>query len=593
MNLQALETFREDQKHDDKCLTDDKLDFQPSSSLLTPHTNHPRYEILITRKFEMTELCHVFFNRWIKYLYLIIMSIYSFLAGWSYSTVAGSAWSTNLPFNTSSLIQCNDSQFHQSLAPSEAGCLASYRLCILFFAVIVVPLSCLDLKEQGFVQMLLGLLRFFIIASMVLYCLVNLIRGRDSSPQGGSNTTNMVSLFERPLGKDFGQQGSCNSSDSDFVTSFHLKGWLIAIPVFTYAQILHQGVPALTHPIRQKKLLRWFMMAVFATTSLCYMVLGIVVSLWFRSGVQETATLNWVSVWVCRVWACAVSACACVGVCMCGLCACVCACQHDCRCTCAHFTKQHSTFFGVSLTSTVPLPGLACPCSVLARPVTLSLPLASLPVPPPQGTTFIPHPSIPLRILTYLIILFPSLDVCSAYPLVVFTIVNNLYSVFMGRDTTQRVHSYEWAIILVMKVVFAILPIIASLFVTNLVYVLTYAGLMGFFICFFFPTSLQLASQWKCNKVFGALCEAYTPKHRSHSNKDGAKVEEEEEPLLGNGHIQQRLPCHSPNHNPIYLTPYSSQVLSHPVAVCIMGGFGFCLFAFAVASLQYPPGSKC
>lgn len=239
----------------------------------------------------MTELCHIFFNRWVKYLYLIIMSVYSFLAGWSYSTVAGSAWSTNLPFHTDTLHQCNDTQFHLSVAPADAECLASYRLCVLFFAVIVIPLSCMDLKEQGFVQMILGLLRFSIIISMVLYCLAKLIG--DGHSQGLNNTTTAVFTLEQTAD----ELGSSNNSDSDatFVTSFHIKGWLIAIPVFTYAQILHQGVPALTHPIRQKKLLRWFMMAVFATTSLCYMVLGIVVSLWFKSAVLETATLNWVS----------------------------------------------------------------------------------------------------------------------------------------------------------------------------------------------------------------------------------------------------------------------------------------------------------
>ena len=303
---QALETFNEEQKQDKKYAAEDR----PQSALLTPHTEHPRYEILLSRKFEMTELCHIFFNRWVKYLYLIIMSVYSFLAGWSYSTVAGSAWSTNLPFHTGAFNQCSDTQFYQSVAPSDPGCLASYRLCVLFFAVIVVPLSCMDLKEQGFVQMVLGLLRFSIIISMVLYCLANLIRG-DSSPQSGNNATSITaypSSFEWSL--DSNQSGGCNSSasDADFVTSFHIKGWLIAIPVFTYAQILHQGVPALTHPIRQKKLLRWFMMAVFATTSLCYMVLGIMVSLWFKSAVYETATLNWVSKCVC--------VCVCVCVCI-------------------------------------------------------------------------------------------------------------------------------------------------------------------------------------------------------------------------------------------------------------------------------------
>ena len=40
-----------------------------------------------------------------------------------------------------------------------------------------------------------------------------------------------------------------------------------------------------------------------------------------------------------------------------------------------------------------------------------------------------------LRILAYYLIFFPSLDVMSAYPLVVHVLVNNIYIIITGRDT--------------------------------------------------------------------------------------------------------------------------------------------------------------
>ena len=38
-------------------------------------------------------------------------------------------------------------------------------------------------------------------------------------------------------------------------------------------QLLHPGISSLTHPIKQKKGLHWFMAAIFGTTLICYMTL--------------------------------------------------------------------------------------------------------------------------------------------------------------------------------------------------------------------------------------------------------------------------------------------------------------------------------
>ena len=59
-------------------------------------------------------------------------------------------------------------------------------------------------------------------------------------------------------------------------------------------------------------------------------------------------------------------------------------------------------------------------------------------------------------------------------------------------------HSYDGLILVAMRAVVAILPIVCSLFISNLVYILKYGGLVGFLTVFFFPLALQLASQYVC-----------------------------------------------------------------------------------------------
>ena len=261
-------------------------------------SKHPRYEVLLTRKFEPTELCEVFFNRWVKYLYLIVMTVYIFLTGWSYSTVAGSAWASNIPFNTHSLQRCSGNDFHNQLIPSDEGCVNSYRFCLFLFGLIVIPFSLLDLSEQAIIQMILGFLRFFTVGAIVIYTIVRL--AQDGNACLGAEPVTNISLKledELPL-YNYNLSNLTNVTDfydrKDFLFGFNVKGWLVAIPVFTYAFIIHQGIPALTHPIKQKQYLRWLMVAMFSISVFSYLSLGLTASLWFSGTVQETVTLNWV-----------------------------------------------------------------------------------------------------------------------------------------------------------------------------------------------------------------------------------------------------------------------------------------------------------
>lgn len=190
--------------------------------------------------------------------------------------------------------------------------------------------------------------------------------------------------------------------------------------------------------------------------------------------------------------------------------------------------------------------------------------------------------NLSLRILSYYIILFPSIDVISVYPLVVLTMVDNIYTVFFGRDSSQAPKTWKTFFIRMgMKFVAAILPIFVAMAVSNLVTVLKFAGLMGFFICFFIPTTLQLSSQYKCNKTFKPALQQY----KQETLQDTSFSPDE---MPGNSSESAPLISSQIKPSDLYMTPYST-IFSYWPAVVIIGGVGIMLFGLTVSSLFFHP----
>ena len=182
-----------------------------------------------------------------------------------------------------------------------------------------------------------------------------------------------------------------------------------------------------------------------------------------------------------------------------------------------------------------------------------------------------------LQILSYYIVLFPSLDVISAYPLCVLTIANNLYLVFTGKDPDSDERRYAWVLRLLLKFVSSILPLVAGLFIANLVNVLQFAGLLGFSVCYLFPALFQLGSQYQCVKLFGAS----TAGDGDNSDaEDGALLQKEAKKAKRDLFRQWWLTYK----NPLYWTSYSTP-FSHPVAVVAMATVAFTLFVLTIASI--------
>ena len=248
----------------------------------------PNFTVTSSRKFEPSELSQMFMGNIAKYIYLISYGVYTFASSLSYATVAGASWSVEIPFNFTGLQKCDADDFKEHILPTNESCRSTYWLCLFAFACIVVPLSMLELKEQTLFQVIFGLMRFFTIATIIIYAIVHLI------------TEGVITNCDSPIelhntSRKWDKLYNSSRLMEDVVLEFDWRGWMVAIPIMIYSHNLHQGIPSLSHPVREKQYLHYFFHVQFFLNLFMYLLLGMVVPLWYRNCLTETVTLNWVS----------------------------------------------------------------------------------------------------------------------------------------------------------------------------------------------------------------------------------------------------------------------------------------------------------
>ena len=231
------------------------------------------------RKLEINELCALFVGNWARVFFTIIISISVPLILWAYGALAASAWSSNIPFDSSTFGQCDDADFRGHQRPSNERCWNSYALCVLFFGCIVVPLSCMEIKEHKVMQLVLGAVRFVMIVSMSIYSLVGEIEHLECVETRSSRAQPNRTVDE------------CR----EVWTSFHIERWIVVFPVTSYAYILHFAIPTLMQQTRDKKRSGVLVIAVFVVTTCLYVLVGVSVAVRYKDQVVETCSLSWVS----------------------------------------------------------------------------------------------------------------------------------------------------------------------------------------------------------------------------------------------------------------------------------------------------------
>ena len=207
-----------------------------------------------------------------------------------------------------------------------------------------------------------------------------------------------------------------------------------------------------------------------------------------------------------------------------------------------------------------------------------------------QGGFTGPENSLALRILSYYLIFFPSLDVMSAFPLTIHCIVNNIYIIITGRDTSEKPRwKCDWLFRIILRFVAALLPLIAAFGMANLIYILKYAGLFGFAIAVFLPAVLQLHSIYVCNREFRYTTSTATEATPLLVQNDQRVQVKGDDVISTLGVLEFRK-----SSRVHYETPYSRGLLSHPFVVMVILLVGIFLFLMAVTSVGIGPHKiKC
>ena len=236
--MQALESYSTEKKTDSalppplplKDYCGSLIDIHELHKVVYLTSGHPDFKVSRTHLYETSELCEIFFNRWIKYLYLVIVVVFCFFISLTFATIASTTWATNLPLYFGPFQQCPQDAFRYHLLPAGEGCRFTYFFCLMVYGLIVVPLSVVNLREQAIVQTIFGILRVLVIFMIVSYSIVKIIEGENicealtsSNVSNHSSSSGSCSLEER-IQKNFTAE-----SVSRLVFEFdpsRMKGWL-------------------------------------------------------------------------------------------------------------------------------------------------------------------------------------------------------------------------------------------------------------------------------------------------------------------------------------------------------------------------------
>jgi hypothetical protein len=328
-------------------------------------------------KIEITELCEIYLGRKGKAAYSIFVSIYMYSLLWAYSSVFGNALAAHVPIFGDQNID--------------------YLIYLLVYAMLVVPLSCIELNEQKKFQVVLAICRAVMVLLMV-----------------STVSIAMFSDFFRFSNAPIAPYGA---SAIDFSNIY------IILPIAAYANIFHHSIPSLSHPVREKDKLGSIYLIAIGLCFIAYSSIAISTSIFFGDLIYSSSNLNWV----------------------------------DFQCDSA----------------------------------------------PILGT-----------LISFFVVLFPALDVASAFPLNAITLGNNLFLSIvmeahaMNSDMTKKrsiKNGYKVANMIIgdghqwnlfwCRVIAAFPPICMAAFVSNLGEITAYAGVTGFIVAFVFPALLAIKSR--------------------------------------------------------------------------------------------------
>ena len=226
-------------------------EFEPLNKDDTFSVHKNNNAIVSKRKFEITELCEIFLGNKGKLAYAVIICVYMYGTLWVFATVFAHALSSHFPLGSPEF---------------------SYLVFLVLYGMIVVPVSCLELTEQVFIQVTLSICRIMMILTMLFT--ITIAFSKDNQP--------------------FLEFSNVNIQHSSLLRADYTKLYIL-LPIAAYANVFHHSIPALSHPVHDKSKLT----SIFIYTTifcLCaYSLIGCMISSYFGVYIKTSSNLNWVS----------------------------------------------------------------------------------------------------------------------------------------------------------------------------------------------------------------------------------------------------------------------------------------------------------
>jgi hypothetical protein len=358
------------------------------------------------RPFEVNHLVHYFMGRWWRVAYDLFTLAYLGGVLVSYTAVFVSSITSLVPVpgvSPSDLATCDvykDGDF-----PKD--CEHAYMIYTALFALIAVPLACLEPTEQVFVQVFLTGYRFVALFTMIASCAAGIATG-PYTPPGIAASAAAIAHKAPHWGSD--------------VHTFRWAGATSAVSACTFAQLTHHSAGVLVSPLAQKRRSRSMFGLALATTGFFYCTLGLMCSAYFGELTSPVVTLNWVGY------------------------------------------RGFGTDSGDGAGGHVATPWWA-------------------------------------YFVRWVVMLFPVLDLISAFPLTAIT-ASKLAAFSLPPTRTAK---------LACSLVTAVLPIVLGYFFRRLDSILQFTGLVGLVIAFVVPGALQVMSVARASRAWGPAAAVTTP----------------------------------------------------------------------------------
>jgi len=176
----------------------------------------------------------------------------------------------------------------QSLLPSVKS--QSTAWLSVLFGILVVPLSCMDLDEQFFVQAICAFVRFLSIGLMVIGSVVAILFDFKDSQQFSEGIAHNFSTSDTgalPSPPYFAPP----KKDMMSYTS-DMNGFAIMFSTAVFSQLFQHSVPGLIRPLSDKKKVKTIFGSALFTTFSMYLILGTTAAAYFGSQTKESINLN-------------------------------------------------------------------------------------------------------------------------------------------------------------------------------------------------------------------------------------------------------------------------------------------------------------